>query len=205
MKNLKRIAAQGFSLCLVAISLSMCTNRPTWSSEEEALIHETPNTKMRLCTINEEQDSLFLRQQCQPLTKEDITAPTFEELKKRMLLTVTDPDNEGVGIAAPQVGISRQLVAVQRLDKEGSPFEFYVNPRLTHLSEEKQNGWEGCLSIPDERGEVPRSSWIVVEYNEPTTFDLKCDTVKGFTAIIFQHETDHLNGILYIDKAVSMK
>lgn len=197
--------AQVCLLSFIAMSMSMCADRPTWTSEEEALIAEATGVKMRLCTIDNEEDSLFLRRQCLPLLKEDLEDPLFEQLKERMLLTVTDPTNEGVGIAAPQVGISRRLVAVQRLDKEGEPFEFYVNPRLVYLSPEKKNGWEGCLSVPDARGEVPRSTSVVVEYRDENDFSLQCDTVNGFTAIIFQHELDHLDGMLYIDKAVVMK
>lgn len=194
-----------YLLFFIAFSMSMCTNHPTWTSEEESLITEVSGEKMRLWTINNEQDSLFLRRPCIPLSKEDITTPLFHELKERMLLTVTDPDHEGVGIAAPQVGIGRRLVAVQRMDKKGEPFEFYVNPRLVYLSSEKQNGWEGCLSVPNARGEVPRSTQVVVEYNNLSDYSLQRDTVKGFTAIIFQHEIDHLEGTLYIDKAVLMK
>ena len=200
-----RVVAQGCALFLIVVSLSMCTTKPTWTAEEEALITEIPDTKMRLWTVDNETDSIFLRQQCLPLTKEDIASPVFQQLKQRMLLTVTDPENEGVGIAAPQVGISRQLVAVQRMDKEGIPFEFYANPHLAYLSDEKKNGWEGCLSVPGERGEVPRSTWVVVEYNDLSDYTLHRDTVKGFTAVIFQHEIDHLNGTLYIDKAERMR
>lgn len=194
-----RVFTKGCILSLIAVSLTMCTTKPTWTAEEEALITESTDTKMRLWTVDNETDSVFLRQQCLPLTKEDIASPVFQQLKDRMLLTVTDPENEGVGIAAPQVGISRQLVAVQRLDKEGAPFEFYVNPCLAYLSEEKKNGWEGCLSVPGKRGEVSRSTWVVVEHNDEVDFTLHRDTIKGFTAVIFQHEIDHLDGTLYID------
>lgn len=203
--NLWRTVVQGCTLSLITVSLSMCTLKPTWTAEEEALITESPDTKMRLWTVDNETDSLFLRRKSLPLTKQDIDSPIFQQLKQRMLLTVTDPENEGVGIAAPQVGISRQLVAVQRMDKEGTPFEFYANPRLAYLSDEKKNGWEGCLSVPGERGEVPRSAWIVVEYNDLSDYTLHRDTIKGFTAVIFQHEIDHLDGTLYIDKAERMR
>lgn len=203
--NLWRTVVQGCTLSLITVSLSMCTLKPTWTAEEEALITESPDTKMRLWTVDNETDSLFLRRKSQPLTKQDIASPIFQQLKQRMLLTVTDPENEGVGIAAPQVGISRQLVAVQRMDKEGTPFEFYANPRLAYLSDEKKNGWEGCLSVPGERGEVSRSAWVVVEYNDLSDYTLHRDTIKGFTAVIFQHEIDHLDGTLYIDKAERMR
>lgn len=203
--TLKGIAFLATILIMTTIGTQSCNNSTSWTSDEEALINDASGTKMRLWTIDNAEDSIFLRQSCQPLTQADIQQPIFELLKERMLLTVTDPENEGVGIAAPQVGIGRQLVAVQRFDKPGQPFEFYVNPRLTYLSDEKQKGWEGCLSVPNQRGEVLRSKQVVVTFNHPTTFELQCDTVEGFTAIIFQHETDHLSGTLYIDKAETLK
>lgn len=203
--TLKGIAFLATVLIMTTIGTQSCNNSTSWTSDEEALINDAPGTKMRLWTIDNAEDSIFLRQPSQPLTQADIQQPIFELLKERMLLTVTDPENEGVGIAAPQVGIGRQVVAVQRFDKPGQPFEFYVNPRLTYLSDEKQKGWEGCLSVPNQRGEVLRSKQVVVTFNHPTTFELQCDTVEGFTAIIFQHETDHLSGTLYIDKAETLK
>lgn len=203
--TLKGIAFLATILIMTTIGTQSCNNSTSWTSDEEALINDAPDTKMRLWTIDNPEDSIFLRQPSQPLTQADIQHPVFQLLKERMLLTVTDPENEGVGIAAPQVGIGRQLVAVQRFDKPGQPFEFYVNPRLTYLSDEKQKGWEGCLSVPNQRGEVLRSKQVVVTFNHPTTFELQCDTVEGFAAIIFQHETDHLSGTLYIDKAETLK
>jgi len=203
--TLKGIAFLATILIMTTIGTQSCNNSTSWTSDEEALINDAPGTKMRLWTIDNAEDSIFLRQLSQPLTQADVQHPVFQLLKEGMLLTVTDPENEGVGIAAPQVGIGRKLVAVQRFDKPGQPFEFYVNPRLTYLSDEKQKGWEGCLSVPNQRGEVLRSKQVVVTFNHPATFELQCDTVEGFTAIIFQHETDHLSGTLYIDKAETLK
>ena len=124
---------------------------------------------------------------------------SFRVLKSRMLATVNDTLNQGVGIAAPQVGISRQLVAVQRLDKAGEPFEFYVNPEIIYYSKDTVIGQEGCLSIPDRAGEVYRSTKIIVRYRDELSFEWRQDTVKEYTARIFQHEIDHLKGILYTD------
>ena len=196
------IKTKCFALALLAVSLNGCRqeSHPTWTEAEKELIGQTADTKMRLFTIDNREDSLFLRKECLPLTEKDIHTEEFERLKKRMLLTVTDPDNEGVGIAAPQVGIGRQLIAVQRMDKEGTPFEFYLNPRLTSFSDEKRTGREGCLSIPGLSGKVERSEWVVLEHHDMQTFELRKDTIRGFTAVIFQHETDHLSGTLYIDK-----
>ena len=128
-----------------------------------------------------------------------VETETFRVLRSRMLATVRDSLNEGVGIAAPQVGISRQLVAVQRLDKTGEPFEFYVNPEIIYFSQDTVLGQEGCLSIPGRMGSVYRSKEIVVRYRDELSFEWRQDTVREFTARIFQHEIDHLNGILYTD------
>ena len=115
---------------------------------------------------------------------------------------MTHPSQDGVGIAAPQVGINRRVVAVQRFDKEGDPFEVYPNIRIVWKSDSVEAGPEGCLSVPNQRGEVMRSQEIVIEYASADCEEISMvrDTVKGFTAVIFQHEVDHLEGVLYIDR-----
>lgn len=155
---------------------------------------------MRLCVVGSPRDSVLLRQKAAELTEKEVSSRRFAVLKERMLATVNDPSNPGVGIAAPQVGISRRLVAVQRFDKPGEPFEFYINPVIVHYSEEKVAGTEGCLSVPGLSGNVDRSTEIVVKYNEEAGFKEKMERVSGFTAVIFQHETDHINGVLYTDR-----
>lgn len=107
----------------------------------------------------------------------------------------------GVGIAAPQVGINRRVIMVQRFDKEEKPFEFYYNIEIKKTYGEKVVGWEGCLSIPAGFGQVERWQDIDIEYDAEVDGKIvrKSENIKGFTAVIFQHETDHLNGILFID------
>ncbi|MBQ8889374.1 MAG: peptide deformylase [Bacteroidaceae bacterium] len=187
------------------IGVTSCQKKGTWTVEEQQLIETYSNQIMPLCVVDETNDSLFLRKECQSLSHEDVKDSLFVKLKQQMLLTVNNPENEGVGIAAPQVGISRRLVAVQRFDKEGTPFELYINPTFVYLSDEKREGWEGCLSVPGKQGKVERSSWLVISYNDEKTFEIHNDTVKGFTAVIFQHEVDHLNGILYTDRSSELK
>ena len=104
---------------------------------------------MRVWKTDNREDSLFLRQQAIELTPGEIRTELFQVLKQRMLATVNDSADPGVGIAAPQVGISRRLIAVQRYDKPGAPFEFYINPGIVSASEEQSLGKEGCLSVPD--------------------------------------------------------
>ena len=167
--------------------------------ERERIGHLEEEGIMPLFLVTNRVDSLFLRLQAKEFGKEDVETETFRVLRSRMLATVRDSLNEGVGIAAPQVGISRQLVAVQRLDKTGEPFEFYVNPEIVYFSQDTVLGQEGCLSIPGRMGLVYRSKEIVVRYRDELSFEWRQDTVREFTARIFQHEIDHLNGILYTD------
>ena len=105
---------------------------------------------------------------------------------------------DGVGLAAPQVGVLRRVVAVQRFDKQGEPFEFFLNPEILGRSSATQFGGEGCLSVPDLSGNVERAEWIVLRYRDEEWREHQ-DTIRGFTAVIFQHEVDHLYGRLFID------
>ena len=125
--------------------------------------------------------------------------PLLETLKKRMYLTVTNPEHAGVGIAAPQIGINKNLIWVQRFDKTDEPFEFYINPKIIWRSKLTRLGTEGCLSIPDRREEVQRSYAIRLQYWNAKG-DIIEENIEGFTAVIFQHEVDHLYGILYPDR-----
>lgn len=126
-------------------------------------------------------------------------AAGLDLLAKRMLLAMRDTARPGVGIAAPQLGINKKLIWVQRFDKEGTPFEFYVNPQITWQSVLYRKGREGCLSIPDISGNVLRHYTIGLSYQQRDgTF--KNEIVEGFTAVIFQHEIDHLNGILFTQR-----
>ena len=156
---------------------------------------------MYVFVTDDRRDSVGLRMPCRDLSEEELQSDLFGMLTEKMLSTVGSPQQGGVGIAAPQVGIHRRVVAVQRLDKPGEPFEVYPNIRiLAHLGDTVR-GPEGCLSIPGMRGIVPRSEGVVVSWTDPQTLQAVTDTVHGFTAIIFQHEIDHLDGILYTDRA----
>lgn len=124
--------------------------------------------------------------------------PNTAVLVRRMKESLLSTDG-GVGIAAPQVGINRKVIWVQRFDKEGTPLEYFINPVITWKSDIQNLGPEGDLSIPDFRDQFYRSKVIKLEY-----VDLKgqrySEMVEGFTAVIFQHEIDHLFGVLISDK-----
>ncbi|WP_413513940.1 peptide deformylase [Myroides odoratus] len=128
--------------------------------------------------------------------------PTDVHLKTliaRMYQTVTDGDRSGVGIAAPQVGVNRRIFLVKRYDKINEPFEFFINPQIVWYSTLLQQGQEGCLSIEDRYDTVYRSLAVHITY-----FDLEGkqyqEVVEGYTAVILQHEYDHLNGVLFTDR-----
>lgn len=171
------------------------------SSAEKALIEGSGST-MRVLLVTDPADSVVLRTPSTDLPAGEIRSETYRILADKMVATVTDPSQDGVGIAAPQVGINRRVIAVMRYDKPGHPFEVYPNIRIESMSDEKQTGPEGCLSVPDRRGEVERSMQVVVSYTDPQTLQQVRDTVEGYTAVIFQHETDHLEGILYTDRLI---
>ena len=189
-------------LCLLAVVLFSSCSRG-WSVGEKELIREGNSGIMRVTTIDNKTDSLLLRTASQPLTRREVGSKEFDMLAASLLATVNNPTNSGVGIAAPQVGILRRVVAVQRFDKEGEPFEIYVNPEITSYGPEVTIGGEGCLSIPSLRGEVKRATSIEISWRDEK-FKQHRESIDGFTAVIFQHEIDHLDGILYTDRAASV-
>ena len=175
------------------------TSNLNFSKEEIELIMATDAyTAMRVWKIDAVSDSLILRQKCSDVlfNSNDIILSNFiNKLHK----TVIDSLNKGVGIAAPQVGILKNIIWVQRFDKLNYPFEVYINPTITHYSEEKQPCREGCLSIPNRIDTTQiRSQLIEIKYLDKDGLS-RSESIEGFTAVIFQHEIDHLNGILYID------
>ncbi|MFS0489455.1 peptide deformylase [Leadbetterella byssophila] len=162
------------------------------NEQEKALILSGDTTKMMRITQTTDPDDLqILSAISQDISPDD---PLLPLLAKRMHLAVKQAG--GVGIAAPQVGVNRNAIWVQRFDKPGQPFEFYINPKITWKSELLQLGAEGCLSIPDTRDNVVRSYAIQLSYSQLNGTH-HTEVIEGFTAVIFQHEIDHLYGILF--------
>ncbi len=175
-----------------------------FTEAENSLIMQSDSV-MRVLLVTNQADSLVLRKKSVELNQSELALPAFKALAEKMLRTVQAPENDGVGIAAPQVGINRRVIVVCRVDKPGEPFEVYPNAKLDSLYGPITHGPEGCLSIPGLRGNVERYSSVIVSYNDPVTLQQRKDTVSGYSAIIFQHECDHLDGILYTDKADSLR
>ncbi len=175
-----------------------------FTSKEIGLIRGGDGGVMRVLKSDVPEDLEVLRLKAAAVGDRIMETEEFELLCGRMLETVRAPENDGVGIAAPQVGISRRLIAVQRFDKEEEPFEFFVNPVIVRYGSETAPGSEGCLSVPLCRGTVVRSLEIDLSYRTAYGTDT-LETVRGFTAVIFQHEIDHLDGILYTDRALEIE
>ena len=109
---------------------------------------------------------------------------------------------DGAGIAAPQIGMSLQVVIfgvgknLRYPDAEQVPYTVLINPTLSFVGDEMEDGWEGCLSVPSMRGLVPR--FMRLHYTGFDQFGVPIDRlVSGFHARVVQHECDHLMGILY--------
>lgn len=201
MGSLFRKSAAALVLAAASVFTLSCgrTVSEDFTADEIALIRQSDSI-MRVLTIADSLDNIVLRSTCSNLSAKALQSSDFAELARLMTATVTHPSQDGVGIAGPQVGLNRRVVAVQRFDKDGEPFEVYPNIRIAWMSDSLASGPEGCLSVPDRRGDVLRSQEIVIEYTDIQTMSSRRDTVRGFTAVIFQHEIDHLNGILYIDR-----
>jgi peptide deformylase len=145
-----------------------------------------------------------LRQKTRAVDKHEIRTPEFQKLIDDMIETMEE--YSGIGLAAPQVHESRRLfVAV--LDPEGrgegEPVAL-INPEVTVLSSDLIEGWEGCLSIPDIRGLVPRSPHIRVSALTREAKRVEIEA-RDFPARVIQHETDHLDGVLFFDRMRSFE
>ena len=190
---------------ILAVVSVCCTTAKISLSEQEIALIDGSGDVMRVLTIDNPGDSLVLRSECAEFNAADLKTPEYAALAGKMAATMTSPEQDGVGIAGPQVGILRRIIVVQRFDKEGEPVEVYANPYIVETRGEKEAGPEGCLSIPGRRGDVMRWRDITVVYanplfGEPGQPQTISEDVSGYTAIIFQHEIDHLSGVLYIDK-----
>ncbi len=106
-------------------------------------------------------------------------------------------EDDGIGLAAPQVSVSQRMLVIGA--KDGKSFKAYINPEITFFSKEKCVNEEGCLSLPKIYGLVQRSKKVHVKYQDLDGKWQK-EKIKDFNAIILQHEIDHLNGILFIDR-----
>jgi len=144
-----------------------------------------------------------LREVAKDISVKNLKTPTMQKFIDDMVETMKEYD--GVGLAADQVFTSLQVAVLEVADnprypnKEKVPLTVLVNPKITPLSDEMEEDWEGCLSIPDLRGQVPRYKSIHVHALDRG--GKKLDFVaQDFHARVIQHEFDHLNGKVYLDR-----
>ena len=167
--------------------------------------------RLKLVQVGEE----VLRQRARELNAEEIRSPEIQQLIASMHETLRDAP--GVGLAAPQVGVGIQLAVIEDLpeyskamtpeqvaerERKPVPFHVIVNPKLTPVGNEKIEFFEGCLSVNGYTALVPRFHRVRVEcldeHAKPRTID-----ASGWYARILQHEIDHLNGTVYVDRMQS--
>jgi len=174
-------------------------NQDQWSASQSSMIlNSDDNSPMRVWKINNYSDSILLRKDCLPVLP-DSNDVVLQRFTKRLYATVRDSMSLGVGIAAPQVGILKDIIWVQRFDKEGFPFEVYLNPNIVQYSTKKQDCREGCLSIPNRSDTTKTRAYAILLEYDRIDGSHHTEMVEDFTAVIFQHEIDHLRGILYLD------
>ena len=148
-----------------------------------------------------------VRAAAEPLTKRAFRDPSFQKLIDDMRETLYE--YEGVGLAAPQVheGLRLAVIEVPGSDERSAaevPFMVLANPVVTPLGEEQEPGWEGCLSVPDLRGLVPRHKRVRLEAldRQGKPYSLEA---QDFFARVIQHECDHLDGRVYLDRMRDMR
>ncbi|HIE65651.1 MAG: peptide deformylase [Nitrospira sp.] len=145
----------------------------------------------------------ILRKIAEPVTLRECHDPAFQSFLDDMIETMQKRD--GVGLAAPQVFRSKQAVVIHSGSSDRYPdapdlsLRVLLNPRLTFPTEETVEGWEGCLSLDNLRGKVSRFLRVAVEgFNrsmEPVSFE-----AEGFLSVVLQHEIDHLQGRVFLDR-----
>lgn len=149
-----------------------------------------------------------LRAHTRLVPRKILSQKSFAGLIREMIETMRGA--QGVGLAANQIGKNLRLFVMEcrgnkRYPKVASfPLQAYLNIRILLYSKSQENGWEGCLSVPGFRGLVPRSKKIWVEAQALDGTKIR-RTFSGFEARVVQHETDHLNGLFYLDRMKNLK
>jgi len=138
----------------------------------------------------------------------DIHDPQLQALIDDLFATVADEN--GMGIAAPQVSVSKRIIILSPKPNSRYPYAptmeptVMINPEMLWASSEIEKDWEGCLTVPGIRGLVPRHQAIRIHYH--TRQGVMVETAyEGFLARVFQHEVDHLDGVVFLDRVESTK
>ena len=150
-----------------------------------------------------------IRQEAKPVSSEELHSREIRQLIDDMIDTMRDA--HGVGIAAPQVHVSKQIIVIEVSpenprypNQPAVPLTVLLNPTITEHAESTEEGWEGCLSVPDLRGLVPRWTKLSVSGLNREGQAVQLDA-EGFLARVIQHEVDHLNGRVFLDRLPDLK
>lgn len=145
----------------------------------------------------------ILRKKTAQVSKDFLKSDEFGQLMSDMFDSMKHYG--GIGIAAPQIGEDRQIAIIELMgfnrygEEVNLPLTVFINPEIEFLTSEEQGFWEGCLSVPGLRGFVERPKKVKVKY-----WDEKGESqelvAEGFLATVLQHELDHLQGVLYVDR-----
>ncbi len=159
---------------------------------------------MRITTVGDP----VLRERAPEMSLDELRSPEMQQLIDSLIETRRDAG--GAGLAAPQVGVSKRIAVVE-VDqatryayKPLVPLTVLVNPVLEPLSDETLLINEGCLSVPDLRGDVPRHLRVHVQYFDRNGAACSVEA-QGLTAGTFQHEVDHLDGVLFLDRVTNTR
>lgn len=149
-------------------------------------------------------DNPILRKKSEPITEFSKEIQDFSDILLELMY-----EYDGVGLAAPQLGENIRMIAVTHRKEQKWPKKrrqivdeyVMINPKIIEHSEQKQINEEACLSLPKLFWEVERYAWIKVTYFDPNG-KVHTKKLQGFSAVVAQHEIDHLDGILFIDKVI---
>jgi peptide deformylase len=142
-----------------------------------------------------------LRQKARAVERSEIKDPRFQKFIDDMIDTMHEYN--GVGLAAPQVHEGVRVFVAMLDTGDDAEASVIINPAITLLDDKLVEGWEGCLSIPDVRGRVPRAHKIVVKAHDRLGRVVEIEA-EDFPARVIQHETDHLDGVLFLDRMTSL-
>lgn len=157
--------------------------------------------QLKIYTTKDKEEEKVLRKGSTEISLEEIKTEDFQNFLKDLLYTAQHSEEQGNvpagGIAAPQVGVNKRVFYI--LDYDMDVWKVFINPEVTPIDFTKIYTKEGCLSVPDREGEVMRYKKVKIKYLDENG-EKKTEKYWDLNAISIQHELDHLEGILFIDR-----
>jgi peptide deformylase len=157
--------------------------------------------QLKIYTIEDKKEEDFLRQKSLPVKNDEFKLKSFQQFLEDLLFTAQHSEEQGNvpagGIAAPQVGVNKRIFYTLNYDTD--KWQLFINPEITPLGYTKTVTREGCLSVPGKEEDVMRYQKIKIKYQDKDG-NYKSGKYKDLNAVSIQHELDHLDGILFIDR-----